>query len=503
MANEHIFKGGVIVTGSIESSTGFVGDGSGLTGITSVTVWNGKLDGAAALTGSLTVSSSTAIVDFVKTAGVTGSFTGSFKGNGTGLTNLNINNATGTGVNLSGIFSGNGSALTGLEPFPYYGDAKITGSLIVSSSLVDFSKATVISGSTFSGSFVGDGTGLSGLTATPAGSDHEVQFNDNGTTGASSNFRFNTSTLYVSESIHIHKSGSGALRVFQSNDSINVSTLQARGTTGNMGTFLFQGRTPYGTTSDYMTLSSAVLDLPTALIKGGRLSVGGYPVTTPTTAQGNLYVKRQISASFDTIATFVNTNSDPYGGGGFLDIVGNSNDYASGGIRVKNGTHVDGAIYYTAGSRSIVLEANKRTGSSSGGLQFKWQGSTKFSINAAGNVGIGTTTPLKKLDVAGSIRIQGSNYLEFGNTAAIPQWDIRVVSDDLIFKDQSAYNYKGAAIFQNTKGIVPPNLTTVEINAISSPDTGAMVYNTTLNTLCFYNGTAWRKVSHSEMNPIP
>ena len=180
MANEHIFKSGVIVTGSIESSTGFVGDGSQLTGVTSVTVWDGKLVGPAAITGSLIVSSSTSIVDFTNTTGVTGSFTGSFKGDGTGLTNLNISNATGTGVNLSGSFSGNGSALTGLAAFPYYGDAKITGSLTVSSSLVDFSKATVISGSTFSGSFVGDGTGLSGLTAAPAGTNQQVQYNNNG-----------------------------------------------------------------------------------------------------------------------------------------------------------------------------------------------------------------------------------------------------------------------------------------------------------------------------------
>ena len=39
----------------------------------------------------------------------------------------------------------------------------ITGSLLVSQSVVDFTDATAISGSSFSGSFFGDGTGLSGL----------------------------------------------------------------------------------------------------------------------------------------------------------------------------------------------------------------------------------------------------------------------------------------------------------------------------------------------------
>ena len=50
-----------------------------------------------------------------------------------------------------------------------------------------------------------------------------------------------------------------------------------------------------------------------------------------------------------------------------------------------------------------------------------------------------------------------------------------------------------------TKGVLLPRLTTTQVNAISSPATGLTVYNTTLNQLCFYNGTEWRKVSDSTM----
>ena len=450
MANEHIFKSNVIITGSIEASSGFVGDGTGLTGITSTTVWDGNLNGSANITGSLTISSSTAVVDFTDTLAISGSnFSGSFAGLGSGLTNLNINNVTATGVNLTGTFSGNGSALTGLETFPYYGDAKITGSLVVSGSVVDFTDTLAISGSIFSGSFVGDGTGLSGLTASPAGTNTQIQFNSNGVTGASSALLFSNDLLNVSSSIQVYELGNGALRLSQ--DSFNISLLQARGDVGtNMGTFLFQGRNPFGTTSDYLTLSSAVVDAQTALIKGGRLSVGGSPATTPTTAQGNLFVKRSTSSSGtsgDTVATFINSDTGAYGGGGFIDIIGNSNDYASGGIRVLNGTSVDGEIYYAAGSRSIILEANKRTGSSSGGLQYKWQGSTKFLINAAGDVGIGTTTPQAKLDVTST-----------------------------------------------TDGVLLPRLTHAQMYGIPSPPAGLMVYNTTFNKLCVYNGTNWQSL---------
>ena len=530
MANEHIFKSGVVVSGSIESTTGFVGDGTGLTGITSTTVWNGKLDGDSSITGSLTVSGSTARVDFVETAGVTGSFSGSFKGNGSDLTNININGTTASNVALSGTFTGNGSGLTGLEPFPYYGDAKVTGSLTVSSSLVDFTDSIAISGSIFSGSFVGDGTGLSGLTASPAGTNHQVQYNNNGVTGASNNFRFDSATLYVSQSIQISTSGSGALRLTQDYNSPNISLLQARGSGGtNMGSFLLQGRTPYGTTSNYLTVSSAEVDAQLALIKGGRLSVGGYPTTTPTAAQGNLFVKRNTSsngASADTVATFINSDTGAYGGGGFIDIIGNSNDYASGGIRVINGTSVDGEIYYAAGSRKIILHTNKRGISlNSSGLEFKNNNSTQLVIDHDGNVGIGVTTPSQKLDVQGKIAVKdkvlvdGTDFDIASLESTAGHKIARVDTQDGIFDygNETMHINSGKVgigtaspsssaildVSSTTKGVLLPRMTTTQINAISSPAEGLTVFNTLLNTLCFYNGVTWRKVSDSNMNPLP
>tara|TARA_R110002153_G_scaffold204010_1_gene356909 strand:- start:265 stop:1110 length:846 start_codon:yes stop_codon:yes gene_type:complete len=114
-----------------------------------------------------------------------------------------------------------------------------------------------------------------------------------------------------------------------------------------------------------------------------------------------------------------------------------------------------------------------------------------------GNVGIDTTNPQFKLDVGASMRIQTSNNLYFGGTTSIPSWSINASSSDLLINDVATV--QGAVKFQNTKGVVPRNATTAQINAITAPDTGAMVYNTTLNTICFYNGSAWRQVSHTAM----
>jgi hypothetical protein len=55
---------------------------------------------------------------------------------------------------------------------------------------------TVATGS-FSGSFTGDGTGLTGVEGIPVGSDTQVQFNDNGSFGGSSNLTFDGTNLTV------------------------------------------------------------------------------------------------------------------------------------------------------------------------------------------------------------------------------------------------------------------------------------------------------------------
>lgn len=62
-----------------------------------------------------------------------------------------------------------------------------------------------VSASQFSGSFYGDGSNLTGIvaSATPAGPNQSVQFNDGGSTSGSANFRFDKSgnIVYVTGSI--------------------------------------------------------------------------------------------------------------------------------------------------------------------------------------------------------------------------------------------------------------------------------------------------------------
>jgi len=47
-----------------------------------------------------------------------------------------------------------------------------------------------------------------------------------------------------------------------------------------------------------------------------------------------------------------------------------------------------------------------------------------------------------------------------------------------------------------TQGFLPPRMTTTQRNAISSPATGLVVYNTTLNETDVYNGTSWVSIGN-------
>lgn len=54
-------------------------------------------------------------------------------------------------------------------------------------------------------------------------------------------------------------------------------------------------------------------------------------------------------------------------------------------------------------------------------------------------------------------------------------------------------------ITSTTKGFLPPRMTDAQITAISTPAAGLMVYSTTQNCPAFYDGTGWRKISHSAL----
>lgn len=57
-------------------------------------------------------------------------------------------------------------------------------------------------------------------------------------------------------------------------------------------------------------------------------------------------------------------------------------------------------------------------------------------------------------------------------------------------------------VISTTKGFLLPRMTTTQKNAITTPATGLQVYDTTLNQINVYNGTAWVGVGSSTVKPV-
>ena len=192
------------------------------------------------------------------------------------------------------------------------------------------------------------------------------------------------------------------------------------------------------------------------------------------------------------------------------------------------------------------------------GIQFRTQGAetVKATITSAGNVGIGTISPAVLLQLGdGSLsnsttnqylRVNAGGYnslsyahldlFNFGNNFSNPLgWRLTsgtegagvsigrylsfntVVTDgsgnpstatecarfssnrNLLINTTTDVASSKLTIDSTTQGVLVPRMTTTQINAIVTPATGLIAYNTTLATLCFYDGTIWNRVVHLAM----
>jgi len=204
-----------------------------------------------------------------------------------------------------------------------------------------------------------------------------------------------------------------------------------------------------------------------------------------------------------------------------------------------------GAQYVTHGANPI---GNLIFGTSNGSP------ATRMTIFAGGNIGINTTTDAGyKLDVNGTARFTGNvslgspnindklevygnilvrandrirlagtsdgNTALWANSGASAQMNVKNGSAsafDITFGSigsttrmvrvnaydsttpsvaigNNATSFASAVLSADstTQGFLPPRMTTTQKNAIATPATGLMVYDTTLNLISVYNGTTW------------
>jgi hypothetical protein len=241
-----------------------------------------------------------------------------------------------------------------------------------------------------------------------------------------------------------------------------------------------------------------------------KVQVGNLPIQTAVTTA--LATKQETLVSASNIKTINGTS-----------VLG------SGNIVTPQPSGVAGAIQFSTGSafssdasNLYWDDTNNRLGvgtnAPSATGHFKGSGSTSATTsllvqNSAGNRVLSThddlTTYSRNLRITGENTLNNFGFEMYSTGAGLGHIRdesnrafINIGERIQVGQSQVQLVSSNSSIFEvasTTKGFLPPRMTTTQINAIASPANGLEVYNTTLAQPCFYDGVAWRKVTHSTM----
>ncbi len=138
------------------------------------------------------------------------------------------------------------------------------------------------------------------------------------------------------------------------------------------------------------------------------------------------------------------------------------------------------------GSMSSVSFALKSM--NNGEFDFNGQGTTVMLISWANNAA--ATFKVQKRNVIFNDSSEDFDFTVNGDTVA-GLFTVDAGQDSIGIANATPDASAILDITSTTKGLLPPRMTTVQMNAIASPATGLMIYDTTTNQWMGYNGTSW------------
>jgi hypothetical protein len=138
------------------------------------------------------------------------------------------------------------------------------------------------------------------------------------------------------------------------------------------------------------------------------------------------------------------------------------------------------------GGTTNAFPAIKRNGA---GIEFRLADDSDFTGVSASLFTanyVGSSVVMNLFDTDRQIGTGGAGHIGFkaGSSFTFSNINLNVATTSAIVE-----------ITSTTKGFLPPRMTTTEKNAIATPASGLVVYDSTLNKLAVYTGSAWETVT--------
>jgi len=156
---------------------------------------------------------------------------------------------------------------------------------------------------------------------------------------------------------------------------------------------------------------------------------------------------------------------------------------------------------YGSSSSYDLLTVSQHSSSSGNTAVFNGSGNS-VTIDNNARIGSGISSPSAWLHIK-NYGGPGSSTVSFildNNNAAVDMLDFKTGGNVVSFFDKNGHLAVGTSTINSsaiidvestTQGFLPPQMTTTQKNAISSPKEGLVVYDTSLNKLSYYNGSTW------------
>ena len=148
-----------------------------------------------------------------------------------------------------------------------------------------------------------------------------------------------------------------------------------------------------------------------------------------------------------------------------------------------------------SGNKILMLDGNVIINSTSdAGYKLDVNGTARATqITSASNYGSFNVNSVNVLDFGDGLRIGYSNSvtkITLFTTSGTPRFQV-VNNGNVLIGTTTDVASSLVTMESTTKGFLPPRMTTTQKNAIASPAAGLIVYDTTTNKHCGYNGTTW------------